>query len=137
MNKKIQVKTNDPDNKAFFLVVRGPVKEIVTISPRTVSLSGAPGDTLKDVVTITPGDGFEFNIVGLKQKFNKEIKAELVRPEKGKSDWQVKVTCFSDKADDLYDYITLKTDSPHKPILKIRVYAIYFDPEPKKSQEKG
>lgn len=128
--------TDDPDNKKFYLVIQGRVKRIIHIKPRIVSLSGSPGETLEAVVTITPDEGYEFEVLELKQKFNKEIKAELIRPQNGKKDWQVKVSCFSDKADDLYDFITLKTDSPHKPTLKIRVYAIYFDQAPKK-QKKG
>ncbi len=114
---------------------------MVEITPRTVSLSGAPGDVLEAMVTITPLDKYKFSILGLDQKFNTQIKATLVKPDmvrpdivnqdmdnpgKKKSAWQVKITSTSSKADDFYDIITLKTDSKYKPKIIIRVYAIYL-----------
>jgi len=130
------VKTDDPANKKFHLTVTGMVDAVVEISPRTVSLSGAPGDVLEAMVTITPMDKYKFSILGLDQKFNTQIKATLVTPDmvnqdmvkpgKKNSAWQVKITSTSQKADDFYDIITLKTDSKYKPKLTIRVYAIYL-----------
>ncbi len=109
---------------------------MVAITPRTVSLSGAPGDVLETVVTIIPMEKYKFSILGLDQKFNTQIKATLVTPDmvtpdmvkSGKENlvWQVKITSTSQKADDFYDIITLKTDSKYKPKLTIRVYAIYL-----------
>ena len=114
------------------------VDAVVEITPRTVSLSGAPGDVLEAMVTITPMDKYKFSILGLDQKFNTQIKATLVRPDmvnqgKKNSAWQVKITSTSQKADDFYDIITLKTDSKYKPKITIRVYAIYFAEEKPKS----
>ena len=106
-------------------MVTGRVESVVEITPRTVSLSGAPGEVLEAVVTVTPSDKYKFSILEMEQKFNTQIKAQLVKLE-GNSAWQVKITTSSQKADDLYDIITLKTDSKYKPILKIRVYAIYL-----------
>ena len=105
----------------------GKVDAVAQIRPATVSLSGKPGETLEAIVTITPAEKYSFTIEQISQKFNTQITAELVPPEKGKQDWQVKVRAHSDKTDDLYDIITLKTDSPLKPNLKIRVYAIYIE----------
>lgn len=127
MNKRILVKTDDPDNATFYLTVSGTVDEVAKVKPATVSLSGVPGQTLETVVTVTPAEKYPFEIKALAQKFNTGIKARLIRPEAGTRDWQVEVSAFSDKADDLYDIITLETDSPLKPRLKIRVYAIYFE----------
>ncbi len=133
MTKTIKVKTNDPGNRQFNLVITGRVDHIVKIVPSTVSLSGAPGQELKTVVTITPEEKYGFSILELSQKINTQIQAELVRPKPGSRDWQIKIKASSDKADDLYDIITLKTDSQYKPKLKIRVYAIYMDDSGKKS----
>jgi hypothetical protein len=112
------------------------VDAVAKITPRTVSLSGTPGDVLEAMVTITPIDKYKFSILGLDQKFNTQIKATLVKPDMVKPDmvkpgkknsaWQVKITSTSQKADDFYDIITLKTDSKYKPKITIRVYAIYF-----------
>lgn len=121
----------------------GTVDPVVDITPRTVSMSGAPGEMLEATVTITPMDKYRFSILELEQKFNTQIKATLVPPDmvapdmkkSGKENavWQVKITSTSQKAEDLYDIITLKTDSKYKPKLTIRVYAIYLADEKTKS----
>ncbi len=105
------------------------MENVAEITPRTVRLSGVPGEVLEAMVTITPSDKYKFSIIGLEQKFNTQVKAQLVKPSKVNSTWQVKITTSSQKADDLYDIITLKTDSKYKPTLKIRVYAIYLKAE--------
>lgn len=127
MKKKIVVHTDDPNNKKFYLTISGKVSKLVDIQPDKVNLSGEPGQSLEAVVTITPVEGQDFKILELKQKYDTQIKAELIHPEKGQRQWLVKIKSFSDKEDDLYEIITLKTDSPYKPKLKIRVYAIYLD----------
>ncbi len=133
MNKKILVKTDDPEKKQFYLTITGRVKRIVEIKPSVVSLSGAPGESLEAMVSIIPAENYEMNITKMNQKFNTNIKAELLAPEQGKKEWQIRIKSFSDKADDFYDIITLKTDNPLKPLLKVRVYAIYLDKNVKKS----
>jgi len=133
LKKKILVKTDDPGNKQFYLTVTGKVETVVDITPRTVSLRGVSGDVLEAIVTITPADKYGFSILELKQKFNTDIKAQLIKPEKEKSSWQVKISSTSQKADDFYEVITLKTDSKYKPTLTIRVYAIYLKKDNKKS----
>jgi hypothetical protein len=125
MKKKILVKTDDPDHQKIYLMVQGPVDRLVKITPPTLSLSGAPGDVLKAVVTIEPSPKYQFSILGLTQRFGTNVKARLIKPEKKGDPWQVAVTTTSEKVDDIYDVITLKTDSKYKPKLQIRVFAIY------------
>jgi hypothetical protein len=125
LNKSILVKTDDPENKKFYLKISGKVKERVKITPSTVSLSGTPGQTLSEVVTIEPVQGDKLKILDMKLKLNKQVKAELIKPNPGEKKWQVKISCFSDRPTDTYDCITLTTDNPNKPRLKIRVYAIF------------
>lgn len=100
--------------------------KIVDISPATVNMTGAPGQVLETVVTISPKKEYAFSILGLEQRFNNKISAELISPANSTSPWQVKVRSKSDKVDDLYEVITLKTDSKLKPRLKIRVFATYM-----------
>ena len=125
MIKNILVKTDDPENKKFYLKIAGKVKEIVKISPSTVNLNGVPGQTLSEVVTIEPVQKDELKILGMTLKYNKQIKAELIKPAQGEKNWQVKVSCYSDRSGDIYDFITLTTDNPNKSHLKIRVYAFF------------
>ena len=130
MIKRILVKTDDPSNKRFYLRITGKVKKIVKISPGTVTLIGSPGQTLSEVVSIEPVQGDELKIHDMTLKYNKQIKAELINPGQGEKIWQVKVSCYCDHSADLYDFITLKTDNPRKPILNIRVYATFEQTEP-------
>ncbi len=132
MTKKILVKTDDPANAQFHLVVKGPVENVVDITPPAVSLTGTPGNVLEAEVVITPVEKYPFSILGLEQKFNTHIKARLVTPEAGSTQWKVKISSTSEKADDFFDIITLTTDSKFKPLIQIRVYAIYLkDTQPK------
>jgi len=133
--KKILVKTDDPENKKFYLRIAGKVREIVKISPSTVNLSGEPGETLSEVVTIEPVQGDELKILDMKLKYNKQIKAELIKPGQGKKIWQVRISCYSDRSVDIYDSIILTTDNPHKPHLRIRAYAIFDKAEPKEKSD--
>lgn len=125
MKKVILVKTDDPVKRKFNLTVTGPVEKVVDINPGSVYLDGAVGDTLEAVVKITPSEKYMFSILGMKQKINAGIKATLIKPKGNMKSWQVKITSTSNKADDLYDVLTLKTDSRYKPTLTIRVYAIF------------
>ncbi len=125
MNKNILVTTDDPENKKFYLKISGKVKDIIKISPSTVNMSGVPGNTLSAMVTIEPVQGDTLNILDVKLKFNKQIKAELIKPGQGEKNWQVKISCYSDIPADIYDFITLTTDNPNKSHVRIRVYAIF------------
>ena len=127
LTRTILVETNDPANKKIHLSVTGKVTPTVTIKPDLVSLSGKPGQKLEALVTISPAKAFHMKILEMTQKFNSSIQAELVPPGQGSRDWHVKIKTYSDKVDDFYDILTLKTDNPAKPELKVRVYVTYFD----------
>ena len=119
--------TDDPGKKKFNLVVTGTVEKVVDIQPASVYLDGNPGDTLEAVVNITPSEKHMFSILGMEQKNNTGIKAKLIEPKGDTKSWQIKIESTSDKADDLYDVLTLKTDSRYKPKLTVRVYAIFLE----------
>ncbi len=125
MSKSIKVATDDPANAKFTLVFKGQVDSVVKIRPATVKLNGKPGEELEKVVTITPSEKYHFSVTGIEQKFKQNITARLISPDSEDKPWQVMVKANSDKADDLYEVITVKTDSKYKPSLKIRVYAIF------------
>ena len=129
MRKTIQVRTDDPKNAKFNLIITGQVTKIIDVSPSTVSLNGKPGDVLKAEVEIRPvGDHF-FKLLELTTRFNKGVSARIVKPTDAKSPWTVKIQSRSDKATDLYEVITVKTDSPLKPKLTIRVFATFMAPK--------
>lgn len=133
MTKTTLVRTDDPGNKVFNLVVTGLVEKIADISPESVYLTGNPGDTLASVVTITPAEKYKFSILGMEQNKDSKIQAELVKPSQDKSSWQIKINSTSDKANDFYDVLVLKTDSQYSPTLTIRVYATFIQKQEKKT----
>ncbi|SDU30827.1 hypothetical protein SAMN04487931_106227 [Desulfobacula phenolica] len=127
MKKNIIVMTDDPEKKKFNIVVTGPIEKVVDINPRSVYMNGNPGDTLEAVVNITPSEKYQFSILGMEQKSSTGIKAWLIEPKEDKKSWQIKIKSTSDKAGNLYDLLTLKTDSQYKPRLTIRVYAVFHE----------
>jgi len=127
MKKVTQVETDDPVKNKFTLVIKGPVKKIVDIKPAYVRLKGYQGETLETFVRLTPSEKFNFSVLGMKLRKNRKIKASLIKPGKGEKVWKIKITAASQKAEDLYDVLTVQTNNKYKPRLRIRVYAIFLE----------
>lgn len=127
MKKVTLIRTDDPEKPKFTVTVTGPVDKVVTIKPKSVYLQGNQGDTLETMIEITPSQKYQFSILGLKQKKNTDIKASLIAPEGDEKSWQIRVKAESDKAGQIYDLLTLKTDSKYRPSLTIRVYAKFAE----------
>jgi hypothetical protein len=127
MTKTILVKTDDPGQRTLNLVVTGQVDRIAEISPPSVYLNGKAGDALEAVVTITPSKKYAFTLLGLEKRNKSRIEATLIQPEKDGRTWRIQIKCRSDKAEDLYDELVLKTDSPYVPTIGIRVSAVFLD----------
>ena len=127
MTKTIMVKTDDPYHNTLNLVGTGLVERIAEIDPQAVYLTGKAGDTLESVVSITPSEKYAFNIIGFEKRNSTGIEAALIRPEKENKTWQIRIKCRSDKAQDLYDELILKTDSNYVPNFRIRVSAMFLD----------
>ena len=125
MHKRTEVKTNDPDKKKFFLVVQGKVEKVVTLKPAALYLNGKPGEVLESVVTIMPALKYNFSILDMAYRQNAGIEATLVKPENENQPWKVTVRVHSDKVANVFDSLILKTDSPHRPELKIRISALF------------
>ena len=127
MIKNILITTNDPEKKKFNLVVTGQVEQVAKMDPPFVNLYGKPGDKLESIVTITPSKKYHFSILKMEQRKGSGITAQLIKPNGKNQPWQVKITCTAPRVMNLYDYITLKTDSEFRPILNIRVSVMFFD----------
>jgi len=127
MKKVTLVQTDDPEKPKFKVTVTGKVDQVVTIKPKSVYLQGNQGDTLETMIEITPSQKYQFSILGLEQKKNTDIKASLIAPEGDEKSWQIRVKAESDKAGQIYDLLTLKTDSKYRPSLAIRVYAQFAE----------
>ncbi len=127
MAKNILVKTDDPSRRTLNLVVTGQVDRIAEISPPSLYLNGKAGESLEAVVTITPSEKYAFSVLGLEKRNKSRIEATLIQPEKDGRTWRINVKCRSDKAEDLYDELVLKTDSLYLPSFGIRVSAVFLD----------
>jgi hypothetical protein len=127
MRKSTTVTTDDPQNSKFKITVTGSVEKIVTIDPTSVYLEGEPGTTLETIIKITPSQKYKFSILRLEQKVNKNIQAELIAPKKDEKAWHIKVKALSEKTGQLYDMLTLKTDSQYRSSFSIRVYAKFVE----------
>jgi len=127
MTKTILVKTDDPQNNTVNLVVKGQVDLLAEIKPPSVYLNGKAGDTLETIVSITPSEKYAFALLGIEKRNNSRIEATLVQPEKEGHTWQIKIKCLSDKVEDLYDELMVKTDSKYVPNLSIRVSAVFLE----------
>ena len=127
MKKATLIRTDDPEKSRFKVTVTGKVDRVVTIKPRSVYLQGNQGDTLETMIEITPSPKYQFSILGLEQKTNTNIKASLIAPEGEEKSWRIKIKAESDKAGQIYDLLTLKTDSKYRPSLAIRVYAKFIE----------
>jgi hypothetical protein len=127
MTKTTLVRTDDPAMKVFSLVVKGVVEKIVNISPEAVYLTGKKGDTLEAAVTLVPSEKYPFSILGMEKKHNSRIEALLEAVPGDQKSWQIKIKCVSDKVADLYDELVLKTDSPYKPTVNIKVSAMFLE----------
>ena len=126
MTKRVLVKTDDPRKRKMTVVVTGRVEALVTIEPPALTFEGKPGETLEKFVTITPSAKHSFSILGMTQNKDSGVLAELVEPEKKGDPWRIKVNVHSKTEASLIDTLTLKTSSPHRPELKIRVFAIFM-----------
>lgn len=125
MKKTTVVKTDDPEKGRFNLTVKGPVERVVTIQPRSLYLKGTAGDTLEGMVQITPSEKYPFTITGLKQKGHFDVKAVLTAPKEDEKTWQIKMTAASTKPVQMYDLITLETDSTYLPTIPVRAYFMF------------
>lgn len=131
MNKNTIVKTNDPNRRKFVLKVQGPVERVVSIRPSSVYLYGTAGQTLTSEVTIQPSEKYPFSILEMKQRQGSGVAASLHEPESKGGPWKISIQATAPKVTNLYDNLTLETDSKYRPTLKIRVSVMFSEPKQK------
>ncbi len=127
MSKTIVVKTNDPSTQKFYLKVQGPVAKVVDISPSSVYMEGAPGDTLTAEVRITPSAGLDFSIEEIALRNKTPLKVDLVPPGAHDRSWILTVAATSDSPASLYDVVQMYTSSEKINNLSIRVFVTFRD----------
>jgi len=131
MSKSARAYTNDPDHPQIVLSMQGPVKTFATIEPEQVRLFGAAGDALKQTVTITPQAEFPFKILEANAQIGRDIRYRI-EENNGDQGTTYRLTVVNTRASAgrYFDTIHLKTDSPLKPRIDIRVYGRIQDSKP-------
>ncbi len=119
--KQVKVHT-DQDGKILVLKMSGNVEKIATVTPQVVHLVGAPEDTLQTTVNIVPSKKYDFSLQDQTLAAMKNVAAVLTPAGSGEKSWQLVVTNIRKTVGRYYEVITLKTDSPFQPELKIRVF---------------
>ena len=131
MVKQIKVHTDQADTdqidrnrggKIFVLKMSGNVEKIATVDPQVVHFVGSPEDTLQTIVNIVPEEKYAFSIKNEPLPKMKNIEVGLKPLNNGKKFWEIIVTNTRKTVGRYYEVITLKTDSPFQPELKIRVF---------------
>ncbi|MBU1196763.1 MAG: hypothetical protein KKE62_14865 [Proteobacteria bacterium] len=119
------VKTNDPARYKFYLKVTGPVEKIMEVTPASVYLEGKSGEILSSVIRITPSVKYPFSLLNIKKLNNTPIQAEIVQLTGENPSWQLHIKATSDEEKGFYEVLEIKTDSKYKPVIKIRVSAVF------------
>lgn len=120
--KTVLVRTDDPANKTFRLHIKGTVKQLFDVSEQVVHLAGKVGEKIGETVTIRPEEQFGFRILSGGVQKGKYLDVAFLQDQPVKSAWKITIRNTARQAGRYYDVITLKTDSPLKPELKIRVF---------------
>ena len=124
MTKTAEIFTDDPRNSKIKVTISGMVEKFVTIIPRTVSLRGVVGDTIKKSVKIIPEKNYEFNVTKVRARNGKYINYQLeeVNGAQGKQ-YALTVENLRTEPGRYSDMIILETDSKIRPNVNVRVYA--------------
>lgn len=125
MENVIIVKTNDPARYKFNLKIIGPVERVVEVTPASVYLDGKSGETLSSVIRITPSLKYPFSLLNIKKMNNTPIQADLVKPTGDDRFWQLQIKVTSGEEKGFYEVLIIETDSKYKPVIKIRVSAVF------------
>ena len=109
------------------LKVFGQVEKFASINPNTLHLRGIAGEKLKGTIFIIPEDKYPFNIKSVETTPGK-FKLTLQEVKEGSQNgYALSVENLKIDAGSYNDTVVLKTDSPIRPELKVRVY-VYLRP---------
>jgi len=122
LSKKIQVTTNDPKKSDIGLVVTGPVEKFVTITPKTINITGEEGQEITGMANLIPEEKFPFKVTDVKLNKGTNLSLQWNEDKKdGKSVYTVQVTSAKEASGNFYDKVVLTTDSDIKPEITVWV----------------
>jgi hypothetical protein len=123
LRKRFNVKTNDPRNGRFTLVVKGEVRAYIPVKPKRVRLRGRVGEKVQNTVLIERLKAHPFRVKAVKARDGKHLRFELKEGNPGKDGYRLVVTNTMKEAGSYHDVITIETDSKAKPTLRIPISA--------------
>lgn len=115
------MKTNDPRNATFNLVVKGQIRAYIPVTPNRVRLRGRVGEQLQKTVLIERLKAHPFRVKAIKARDGKHLRFELKEGNPGKDGYRLVVTNTRQEAGSYHDVITIETDSKFKPKLRIPI----------------
>jgi len=130
------VLTNDPKEPVVQLSISGMVDRFAAINPRMLNLRGTAGEKLQGTVNIVPEDKYPFKVLSARVLDGK-LKASLSEvQEAGRTAYSIVVENLKTEAGSFNDTVVLKTDSPLRPELDVRVFVYLRSAQPaeKKAQ---
>jgi len=130
------VLTNDPKEPVVQLSISGMVDRFAAINPRMLNLRGTAGEKLQGTVNIVPEDKYPFKVLSARVRDGK-LKASLSEvQEAGRTAYSIVVENLKTEAGSFNDTVVLKTDSPLRPELDVRVFVYLRSAQPaeKKAQ---
>jgi hypothetical protein len=123
LRKRFNVKTNDPRNTRFTLVVKGKIRAYIPVTPNRVRLRGRVGEQVEKTVLIERLKAHPFRVKAIKARDGKHLRFELKEGNPGKDGYRLLVTNTMKEAGSYHDVITIETDSKVKPTLRIPITA--------------
>jgi hypothetical protein len=125
MTKSAEIFTDDSRNLKLKVTISGNVENLVKIVPRTVSLRGTVGDTIKKTVTIIPEKKYDFNITNVRARNGKYISYQLEEVKGSqRRQYALVVENLRTEPGRYSDMIILETDSQFRKNVNVRVYGI-------------
>ncbi len=129
--KTAEVVTNDPREPVVQLSVSGPVERFAAISPSLVNLRGVAGEGLRQTVRIVPEEKYPFRVLSAQPRDGRGLRVRLAEaPEAGRPAYSLEVENTRSEPGAFNDIVVLRTDSPLKPELEVRVFVNLRPPAP-------
>jgi hypothetical protein len=133
LSKSAEVISNDPKEPVVQLTVTGVVDKFASITPSPVILRGVAGENLSQTVRIIPEAKYPFKLVEARPRDGRNLTVTLSpAAEGGAGGYALLVQNTKGEAGSYTDSVVLKTDSPLKPEIDIRVVAYLKPPSPEK-----
>jgi len=124
ITKHAGVYTNEKTHPRYSLTITGQVERFATVSPRTVSLRGFVGDSIRRTVRIQPSGKHPFKITGVRARNGRYIdyRLETKRNGNGRAEYLLQVENRRRKPGRYSDTVILDTDNKIRPQLFVRVF---------------